>query len=92
MSKVCLPHQRTVSGLAYQYLLAQNSASVWKAARKNVDSDVPECPADQSEPQWANLIFTYDCTVRENINDQHAGLLTLIMLHVGLSKEQGTQA
>ncbi|KAG9026587.1 hypothetical protein FRB95_008674 [Tulasnella sp. JGI-2019a] len=44
-----------------RYLMSKTSLSVWKLARANVRWGVPDCPSDQSEPQWANLIFTNDC-------------------------------
>ncbi|KAG8994229.1 hypothetical protein FRB94_010044 [Tulasnella sp. JGI-2019a] len=43
------------------YLMSKTSLSIWKSARENVPWGVPDCPSDQSEPQWANLIFTNDC-------------------------------
>ncbi|KAG2056845.1 hypothetical protein BDR06DRAFT_931848 [Suillus hirtellus] len=41
-------------------LLQRSSASVWKIARLQVD-DLPDCPQDMSEPQYANLAFYPHC-------------------------------
>ncbi|KAG8973475.1 hypothetical protein FRC05_008749 [Tulasnella sp. 425] len=45
------------------HLMSKRSISVWKTAREAVIPPVPECPKDQSEPQWAKLLFTHDCTM-----------------------------
>ncbi|KIO24005.1 hypothetical protein M407DRAFT_26536 [Tulasnella calospora MUT 4182] len=46
-----------------------SSASIWREAREEVDPPVPNCPPDQSEPQWAHLLFSRDCStcMRSNI-------------------------
>ncbi|KAG1741054.1 hypothetical protein EDB19DRAFT_1908083 [Suillus lakei] len=44
-------------------LLQRSSASAWKTARLQVD-DLPDCPQDMSEPQYANLAFYPHCHVR----------------------------
>ncbi|KAG8981611.1 hypothetical protein FRB90_007133, partial [Tulasnella sp. 427] len=44
-------------------LIYERSTSVWKTAREAVNPPVPECPKDQSEPQWAALLFTHNCTM-----------------------------
>lgn len=41
-------------------LLQRSSASAWKTARLQVD-DLPDCPQDMSEPQYANLVFYPHC-------------------------------
>ncbi|KAG2070169.1 hypothetical protein BDR04DRAFT_1100339 [Suillus decipiens] len=41
-------------------LLQRSSASAWKTARLQVD-DLPDCPQDMSEPQYANLAFYPHC-------------------------------
>ncbi|KAI0691590.1 hypothetical protein C8Q76DRAFT_803131 [Earliella scabrosa] len=40
-----------------QLLLDRRSTTVWKAARERTFPGSPECPADASEPFWANLLF-----------------------------------
>ncbi|KAG8982850.1 hypothetical protein FRB90_006507, partial [Tulasnella sp. 427] len=45
------------------HLMSKRSISVWKTAREAVNPPVPECPKDQSEPQWAVLLFTHNCTM-----------------------------
>lgn len=42
--------------------MSKNSASFWRAARNNLG--MPECPADVSEPQYADLVFFRGCYVR----------------------------
>ncbi|OJA13349.1 hypothetical protein AZE42_04511 [Rhizopogon vesiculosus] len=41
-------------------LLQRSSAAAWKVARLQVD-DLPDCPPDMSEPQYANLVFYPHC-------------------------------
>lgn len=41
-------------------LMNRAMASYWKRARENVDA-LPPCPADMSEPAYANLMFTDHC-------------------------------
>ncbi|KAF8913174.1 hypothetical protein CPB84DRAFT_1841573 [Gymnopilus junonius] len=41
-------------------LLNKSSVSIWKASFSDI-SDLPECPADMSEPAWANLLFSPYC-------------------------------
>ncbi|KAG8960871.1 hypothetical protein FRC03_006039 [Tulasnella sp. 419] len=43
-------------------LMSRKSISIWKNARLRLPN-VPDCPPDQSEPQWAHLIFENDCTI-----------------------------
>ena len=43
--------------------MSRNSASMWKAARANVEG-LPDCPAHLSEPAYANLAFFPYCHVR----------------------------
>ncbi|PFH48407.1 hypothetical protein AMATHDRAFT_5842 [Amanita thiersii Skay4041] len=40
-------------------LLNPSSVSVWRNARLN--TGLPDCPADMTEPQWANLAFSPHC-------------------------------
>ncbi|KAG9016663.1 hypothetical protein FRB90_002618 [Tulasnella sp. 427] len=51
------------------HLMSKSSTSIWREAREEVDPPVPDCPPDQSEPQWAYLLFTRDCSTcfRTNI-------------------------
>ncbi|KAG9042236.1 hypothetical protein FS837_011110 [Tulasnella sp. UAMH 9824] len=51
------------SRLLRSHLMSKRSISVWKTAREAVLPSVPDCPKDQSEPQWAMLLFTHDCTI-----------------------------
>ncbi|KAF8549751.1 hypothetical protein OG21DRAFT_1420858, partial [Imleria badia] len=46
---------RTCTSLR-QLLMDKSSAFVWKIARRQV-SGLPDCPADLSEPEYANLVF-----------------------------------
>ncbi|KAG0709145.1 hypothetical protein DFH29DRAFT_886676 [Suillus ampliporus] len=41
-------------------LLQRSHASAWKTARLQVE-DLPDCPQDMSEPQYANLVFYPHC-------------------------------
>ncbi|OBZ69191.1 hypothetical protein A0H81_10740 [Grifola frondosa] len=41
-------------------LMHRSATSIWKRARENVE-ELPECPADLSEPQYANLLFDPHC-------------------------------
>ena len=38
-------------------LMSRKAAVIWKRAAKTLPLPPPECPADMSEPAWANLIF-----------------------------------
>ncbi|KAG8942875.1 hypothetical protein FRC04_003450 [Tulasnella sp. 424] len=42
------------------HLMSKASASIWKEARGNVYPPILTCPSDQSEPQWAALLFSKD--------------------------------
>ncbi|KAF5318151.1 hypothetical protein D9619_012281 [Psilocybe cf. subviscida] len=44
-------------------LMSRSSASTWKEAREN-DLELPDCPPDLSEPQYANLCFGKYCMSR----------------------------
>ncbi|KAF9072090.1 hypothetical protein BDP27DRAFT_1418445 [Rhodocollybia butyracea] len=44
-------------------LMSLSSAFLWRRARANVDSNMPELPSDLSEPAYANLVFTTKCYV-----------------------------
>lgn len=50
------------------HLMSKSSASVWREAREEVDPPVPDCPPDQSEPQWAQLLFSRDCSTCTRTN------------------------
>ncbi|KAG8893968.1 hypothetical protein FRC01_013245, partial [Tulasnella sp. 417] len=50
------------SKMLRSHLMSKRSMSVWRVAREAVLPPVPDCPKDQSEPQWAMLLFTHDCT------------------------------
>lgn len=68
-----------------ELLMSRSSASMWKAARENVEG-LPDCPAHLSEPAYANLCFFPYCHVRDVAV---SGLETLIHLtRVGLSQAQ----
>ncbi|KAI9462990.1 hypothetical protein HD554DRAFT_2288156 [Boletus coccyginus] len=43
-----------------QLLMDKSSTFVWKTARRQVD-DLPDCPADLTEPEYANLVFYARC-------------------------------
>ena len=43
-------------------LMKRSSISVWKQARSQFDN-LPDCPDDLSEPQYAELSFGKACTV-----------------------------
>ena len=42
--------------------MKRSSISIWKHARSQFD-DLPDCPDDLSEPQYAELLFGKACTV-----------------------------
>ena len=42
--------------------MIRSSTSIWKHARSQFD-DLPDCPDDLSEPQYAELLFGKACTV-----------------------------
>lgn len=44
------------------FLMSRNSRLFWKTARRNME-DLPPCPADLSEPAYANLLFDSHCHV-----------------------------
>ncbi|KAF8963395.1 hypothetical protein BDZ97DRAFT_1820622 [Flammula alnicola] len=41
-------------------LMNRSSISIWRRSRSNIP-DMPECPDDLSEPQYANLAFAKNC-------------------------------
>ncbi|KAH9952089.1 hypothetical protein B0H21DRAFT_13030 [Amylocystis lapponica] len=41
-------------------LMRRSALSIWREARAHVDG-LPDCPADLSEPQYANLLFDPHC-------------------------------
>ncbi|KAH8108785.1 hypothetical protein DFH11DRAFT_1631329 [Phellopilus nigrolimitatus] len=40
-------------------LMSKQSKSIWRAARQSLD--MPECPSDLSEPEYADLVFGRGC-------------------------------
>ncbi|KAI0792958.1 hypothetical protein BC629DRAFT_1287280 [Irpex lacteus] len=49
-----------------KFFMSRNSSSAWKAARATVTQPLPGlplCPADLSEPAYANLMFDAYCHV-----------------------------
>ena len=43
----------------------KSSAFIWKTARRHVEpAGLPDCPADLTEPEYANLAFYARCHVR----------------------------
>ncbi|KAG8994910.1 hypothetical protein FRB90_000304 [Tulasnella sp. 427] len=56
-------HLARTNKMLRTHLMSKRSISVWKTAREAVNPPVPECPKDQSEPQWAVLLFTHNCTM-----------------------------
>lgn len=46
--------------------MSKSSAFVWKTARLQVNG-LPDCPADLTEPEYANLVFCARCYVRMNL-------------------------
>ena len=52
-------------GSLRQLLMDKYSAFVWKAARSQV-AGLPDCPADLTEPEYANLVFYARCHVCSN--------------------------
>ncbi|KAG8900828.1 hypothetical protein FRC01_010017, partial [Tulasnella sp. 417] len=51
--------------------MSKSSASIWRESREEVEPRVPDCPPDQSEPQWAYLLFSRDCSTCERTNIPH---------------------
>ncbi|KIK59276.1 hypothetical protein GYMLUDRAFT_675937 [Collybiopsis luxurians FD-317 M1] len=45
-----------------EILLSKSSQSIWRTARENVQ-DLPPCPEDLNEPQYARIMFDYSCYV-----------------------------
>ena len=43
-------------------LMSRKSKPIWRAAR-NTDPDLPDCPPDLSEPEYARLLFETECHV-----------------------------
>ncbi|KAG9029668.1 hypothetical protein FS837_003486 [Tulasnella sp. UAMH 9824] len=52
------------------------SARIWKAARYTTNPPIPKCPSDQTEPQWARLLFTTECS-----NCSKNKILSIIWAH-----------
>lgn len=46
----------------------KSSVFVWKTARRQVQ-DLPDCPADLTEPEYAHLVFCARCNVRTDSSD-----------------------
>lgn len=49
-------------------LMDKSSVFVWKTARRQVQ-DLPDCPADLTEPEYAHLVFCARCNVRTDSSD-----------------------
>lgn len=50
----------------------ESSAFIWKTARYQVDG-LPDCPADLTEPEYADLVFDAHCHVgTDRLTDTHA--------------------
>ncbi|KAF7986740.1 hypothetical protein HWV62_20306 [Athelia sp. TMB] len=43
---------------------SKGSRHIWIAAKRNLATGMPECPADLSEPQYISLMFEHNCQVR----------------------------
>ena len=43
-------------------LMSRESKPIWRAARNSV-RDLPDCPPDLSEPEYARLLFETECHV-----------------------------
>ncbi|KAI9566217.1 hypothetical protein HD554DRAFT_2118440 [Boletus coccyginus] len=48
------------------------SAFVWKTARCQ-DQELPDCPADMTEPEYANLLFYSRCQAVGNMRKRFSG-------------------
>ena len=48
------------------FLMRRSSASLWKAARLNVE-DLPPCPSDLVEPAYASLMYDTHCGVSQSV-------------------------
>lgn len=48
-----------------ELLMDKSSMFVWKTARRQVIG-LPDCPADLTEPEYANLVFCARCHVRKD--------------------------
>ena len=59
--------------------MKRSSISIWKHARSQLD-DLPDCPDDLSEPQYAELLFGKACTVSLIFNLSLRGHCSLIPL------------
>lgn len=46
----------------YYMLMDTGSSAIWKKARSLI-ADVPECPSDLTEAEYARLLFGNDCYV-----------------------------
>ena len=57
-----LLHLARSSTILRTIVLSRHNVSVWKAALRNVDN-LPACPIDMSEPQYAALVFDRHCFV-----------------------------
>ncbi|KIO15698.1 hypothetical protein M407DRAFT_34714 [Tulasnella calospora MUT 4182] len=53
------------------HLMSKSSASVWREAREEVEPPIPDCPPGQSEPQWAHLLLSRDCSTCGRTNIPH---------------------
>ncbi|KAH9895117.1 hypothetical protein C8Q73DRAFT_790295 [Cubamyces lactineus] len=64
----CLVSPRDLLALARtskdfrSYLMSRRSAPCWRSARHTVPG-LPKCPSDLSEPMYASLLFTEECSI-----------------------------
>lgn len=53
--------------IIHRYRHFQRAKGIWKSVRLSVEPALPECPEDTSEPQWADLLCSTTCSVRERL-------------------------
>lgn len=56
-------------------LMSKDSKRIWRISREA--SEIPDCPEDLSEPQYADLLFGIGCYVR--IVPMHISFLLMII-------------
>jgi hypothetical protein len=59
--------------------MKRSSISIWRHSRSQFD-DLPDCPDDLSEPQYAELLFGKACTVSLSFFENFRGHCSLIPL------------
>lgn len=69
-------HLSRVSRQFMNVLANPNARHVWVAARRNIP-DLPDCPTDMTEMQYASLLFERTCYVCTLSIDVAAGILTI---------------